>query len=84
MIIDLYKEDNPQLEDKREFILNEIRSEYISYKKILKKNLLLIEKEIYNRDYISNSEIKKLFDRYGVPLDIIKNVIIKNKVLIKE
>ena len=84
MIIDLYKGDNPQLEDKREFVLNEIRSEYISYKKTLKKNLLLIEKEIYNRDYISNSELKKLFDRYGVPLDIIKDVIKKNKVLIKE
>lgn len=84
MIIELYKGDNPQLEDKREFVLNEIHSEYILYKTNLKKNLLKIEKEINNKESISNSEIKKLFDRYGVPLDIIKDVIIKNKVLIKE
>ena len=85
MIIDLYKRDNPQLEDKREFVLNEISSEYILYKTTLKKNLLKIEKEINNKEYISTSELKKLFDRYGVPLDIIKDVILKkNKVLIKE
>lgn len=83
-IIDLYKVDNPQLEDKRDFVLNEIYSEYILYKTTLKKNLLIIEKEINNKEYISNEEIKKFFDRYGVPLDIIKDVIIKNKVLIKE
>lgn len=84
MIIELYKGDNPQLEDKRELVLNEIHSEYILYKTNLKKNLLKIEKEINDKEYISNSEIRKLFDRYGVPLDIIKDVIIKNKVLIKE
>ena len=55
------------------------------YKTTLKKNLLKIEKEINNKEYISTSELKKLFDRYGVPLDIIKDVILKkNKVLIKE
>ncbi len=84
LIIDLYKKDNHQLEAKKEFVLNEIYSEYILYKTILKKNLLKIEKELKNKEYISNSEIKNLFDRYGVPIDIIKDVVIKNKVLIKE
>ena len=84
MIIDLYKGDNPQLEDKREVVLNEIHSEYVFYKTTLKNNLLKIEKELINKEYITNSEMKKLFDRYGVPLDIIKDISIKNKVLIKE
>lgn len=83
VIIDLYKKDNPQLENKREFILNEIYGEYILYKTSLKNNLIKVEKELIKREYITDSEIEKLFDRYGVPLDIIKDVVVRNKILIK-
>lgn len=84
IIIDLYKEDNPNLKDNKEFILNEIHSEYILYKTTLKNNLLKIKKEIEIKEDISNDDMKMLFDRYGVPLEIIKDIVAKKRVLIKE
>ena len=84
MIIEMYKDDNPELETKRDFIIEEIKNEYNLYKTILRKNLQIISKKIKDKDCISNAEIKELFDRYGVPIDIIKDVILNNKILIKE
>lgn len=83
-IIDMYKENNPFLELKREFIMNEIHNEYALYKTTIKKNLIKIENELKYKEYISNEEIEILFDRYGVPVDIIKDVVIKNKILVRK
>ena len=82
-IIDMYKKDNPFLELKREYILNVINTEYNLYKNTLKKNLIKIEKELKNRNNISNEEINNLFNRYGVPVDIITEMVIKNKILMR-
>lgn len=83
-IIDMYKDCNPSLESKRDYIIDEVRNEYILYKTTLRKNLLKIEGAIKGKNNISNSEIKSLFDRYGVPIDMIKNIICEYKILIKE
>lgn len=83
-IIDLYKDSNPLLEEKKDFIIEQIRSEYNLYKTTLKRNLLKIENDIKSKVSISSDEIRNLFDRYGVPIDMIKNIICENKVLIKE
>ena len=83
-IIDMYKESNPSLELKRDFIIEKIHNEYDLYKMTLKNNLIKIENELKNKEYISNEEIKVLFDRYGVPVDIIKDVAIKNKMLVRK
>ncbi len=83
-IIDLYKESNPQLEEHKDFILEQHHLEYDLYKTTLKKNLMKIEKIIHDSDSISNREILNLFDRFGVPIDMIKGVAIKNKKLIME
>ncbi len=79
----MYKKDNPFLELKREYILNVINTEYNLYKNTLKKNLIKIEKELKNRNNISNEEINNLFNRYGVPVDIITEMVIKNKNLVR-
>ena len=83
-IIDLYKKTNPNLESKRTFIINEIHNEYDLYNTTLKKNLLKIAKELKYKECITNEDIKILFDRYGVPVDIIKDIVIKNKVLVRK
>lgn len=83
-IIDMYKETNPFLESKREFIIDEIYTEYDLYKTTLKNNLIKIENELKDKEYISNEEIQILFDRYGVPVDIIKDIVIKNKMLARK
>ena len=82
-IINMYKKDNNYLESKRNFIKVEIRSEYYSYKDIIKQNLIKIKNELKDRKYITNEEINILYDRYGVPIDIIKDVVEKSKVLVR-
>ena len=42
----MYKETNPFLESKREFIIDEIYTEYDLYKATLKNNLIKIENEL--------------------------------------
>lgn len=83
-IIDIYKKTNPILESKREFIMNEIHNEYDLYKTTINTNLIKIVKELRYKEYITNEEIETLFDRYGVPVDIIKDIVIKNKVLVRK
>ncbi len=82
-IIDMYKKTNSILESKREFIMNEIYNEYNLYENTIKNNLIKIVKELKYKEYITNEEIEILFDRYGVPVDIIKDIVIKNKVLVR-
>ncbi len=82
-IIDMYKKTNPNLESKREFIMNEIYNEYNLYENTIKNNLIKIVKELKYKEYITNEEIEILFDRYGVPVDIIKDIVIKNKILVR-
>lgn len=82
-IIDMYKKTNPNLESKREFIMNEIYNEYNLYENTIKNNLIKIVKELKYKEYITNEEIEILFDRYGVPVDIIKYIVIKNKILVR-
>lgn len=83
-IIDMYRETNPFLELEREFIMNEIHNEYDLYKTTIKKNLIKIANELKCKEYISNEEIEILFNRYGVPVDIIKDIVIKNKILVRK
>lgn len=84
IIVDMYKGDNPLLELKRNFIIDKIHTEYDLYKNTLKKNLIKIKNEIKDKEYISNGEINILFGRYGVPVDIIKDIVIRNKVLVRK
>ena len=60
------------------------KTEYDLYKNTLKKNLIKIKNEIKDKEYISNGEINILFGRYGVPVDIIKDIAIRNKVLVRK
>ena len=82
-IINMYKKDNYYLESKRSFIIDEIHSEYFLYKNSIKQNLIKIKNELKNMEHITNEEIKTLYDRYGVPIDIIKDVVEENQILVR-
>lgn len=83
-IIDLYKNNSPLLDIKREYILSAHYSEYKLYKENMKKNLIKIKKIIEEKEYLNNEEIDNIFNTYGVPRYIIENMIGKDKILIKE
>ena len=83
-IIELYKDEYPLLETRYDFINEALSHEYEIYKTTLKKNLLQIEKIIKSRESVSDEDIKKLFDTYGVPINIIKGVVQKQRILEKE
>ena len=83
-IIDLYKGDYPVLYEKRNYIVEQLCTEYSVYKLNLKRNLIQVEKYLNGREFVTKAEVKKLFDRYGVPTDYIMDITSKRKVLIKE
>ena len=80
-IIDLYKESNPLLASKKDFIIKGHAQEYKVYKDNLKKNLIKIKKVIDSKEYITSEEIYNLFNTYGVPTYLIKNMIDKDKII---
>lgn len=83
-IIDLYSSTYPLLNEKREYIIDQLSAEYHMYKLNLEKNILHVKKYLCNKGTASSDEIKMLCDRYGVPINIIMDIIDKNKILDRE
>ena len=83
MILDMYKETNPSLNIKRNYIIDVIHTEYDLYKTTLRNNIVKIENELKDKEFITNEELETLFDRYGVPVDIIKEKVINKKELVR-
>ena len=83
-IIDLYSSEYPLLYEKREYIIDKLSTEYHMYKLNQEKNILQVKKYLYNKESVSDDEIKMLYERYGVQSDVIKDIIDEKKVLNEE
>jgi len=85
-VIDYMKKAYPHLEDKQTFILNEIEKEEIKFR----KTLVAGEKEFYkliesikksdtpNRNFLDGEKSFKLYETYGFPFELIKELASEN------
>ena len=70
-IIDMYKDEYPNLEKKKTFILNELKKEEQRFRTTLQKGLNEFEKyKKGNKKEVSGKEAFLLFQSYGFPLEM--------------
>lgn len=86
IIIKMYREDYPEFQINREFILNEVEIEEERFEKTLSNGLKIIGKEIPK---LKNKIIPKelafnLFTTYGFPLEMIKEIAKENNFKVDE
>lgn len=69
VVIEIYKEDYPELEAHREFIFDELKKEEDKFRKVLDQGLKQFEKLGSDR-IISGKEAFVLFSSYGFPVEM--------------
>ena len=74
LIIDLNKKNYPELEGKRDFIINELKKEEERFKKTLAKGLRKFEQVAKDKKRIDGKSAFLLFQSYGFPLEITKEL----------
>ena len=86
IVIKNYKKDYPELEQNKNFILNEIEMEEEKFEKTLINGLKIIENEIpkLENKIISKELAFSLFATYGFPLEMIKEVAKENSLKVDE
>ena len=78
MIIDLYKEDYPELEKNKQFVLNEMDKEEIRFKETLDAGIKFFDRNInlnIEKKGISGQDAFLLFQSHGFPLEMTKELI---------
>jgi len=73
VVIDMYKDDYPELAKKRNFIIEELKKEEERFRKTLQRGINKFEK-IANKKSISGKEAFLLFQSYGFPLELVKEL----------
>ncbi len=74
VVIKTYKKDYNELEQNKNFILNELDLEEEKFEKTLIQGLKILEKEIPKLKLINKELAFNLFTSYGFPLEMIKEV----------
>jgi alanyl-tRNA synthetase len=69
-VIDIYKKDYPNLNDKTEFILEELKKEQDKFKRTLEKGLNKFSKLAKDKNEINAEDAFLLFQSYGFPIEI--------------
>ena len=68
----------PELEEKRELIKKVIANEEASFNKTIDQGLKLLEALMEKGDTVSGEDAFKLYDTYGFPLDLTKDILAEN------
>jgi len=84
VIIDDYKENYPELEKNKDFIISEMQKEEEKFNKTLKDGEKLFYKVIKNLDgnIISGADTFKLFDTFGFPLEFTEELAKENNLTV--
>ncbi|MBS3112754.1 alanine--tRNA ligase [Candidatus Woesearchaeota archaeon] len=82
IIIETYKIDYPELEEKKEFIFRELKKEEDKFQSALDNGLKEFEKMVKKDKKISGEEAFLLFQSYGFPIEMIKELTDEAKVLL--
>ncbi|MEM7821787.1 MAG: alanine--tRNA ligase [Candidatus Aenigmatarchaeota archaeon] len=74
IVIEIYKKDYPYLEEKKEFILNEIKKEELKFRNTLERGLKKFEEIAKRVKKISGKDAFLLFQSFGFPIEMIKEL----------
>lgn len=82
--IDYYKEDYPELNESEKFILDEIEKEEIKFNETLEKGIKEFEKMIREKKEISGKDAFFLYQSFGFPFEITKDLCEEHRMKIDE
>jgi len=74
IVIELYNKDYPELEEKKEFILSEIKKEELRFRKTLEKGLRKFKEITKETKMIDGKSAFLLFQSFGFPIEITKEL----------
>jgi alanyl-tRNA synthetase len=80
VIINQYKDEYPMLQEKREFIMTELKREEDKFQRTLDKGLKEFEKMVAKDSRITAVEAFLLFQSYGFPIEMIEELAEEKKV----
>ncbi len=72
-VINIYKENYPELEKNTDFIYDEIEKEQVSFEKTIEKGIKEFEK-LKDEKIISGEKVAFLYQTYGFPLELIEEL----------
>jgi alanyl-tRNA synthetase len=84
VVIKLYKKDYPELEERKEFILSEIKKEELRFRKTLEKGLKKFKEIIRETKTIDGKGAFLLFQSFGFPIEMTKELAKENGIAIDE
>ncbi|MCX6741685.1 MAG: alanine--tRNA ligase [Candidatus Pacearchaeota archaeon] len=84
IFIDYYKGDYPELTQAEKFILDEIEKEEIKFDETLEKGIKEFEKMIRERKEISGKDAFFLYQSFGFPLEIVKDLCQEHRMKVDE
>ncbi len=84
VVIGIYKKDYPILEQKKEFIFDELKKEEDKFQATLDKGLKEFNKMVEKDNKITAKEAFLLFQSYGFPIEMIKELADEKKVKVDE
>jgi alanyl-tRNA synthetase len=80
VVIDIYKKSYPILEEKKKFILEELKKEEDKFQVTLDKGLKEFNKMVDKDSQITAKEAFLLFQSYGFPIEMIEELALEKKV----
>jgi len=82
VIIEVHKKDYPILNEKRDFIFNELKAEEDKFQVTLDKGLREFNKMVDKDNQITGVEAFLLFQSYGFPLEMVQELAVERGVLV--
>ncbi|MCD4756556.1 alanine--tRNA ligase [bacterium] len=73
--IEQFKEIWPQLEEKKEYILNTIEDEEKKFNRTIKNGLQILEKILQHKTQITGEDAFTLYETYGFPIEITQEIL---------
>lgn len=74
IVIDLHKKDYPDLGDKKDFILDELKKEELKFRKTLEKGLRKFEQIAKKKKRLDGKDAFLLFQSFGFPIEMTKEL----------
>ncbi len=81
------KDGYPELEEKREFIFNVIAKEEEQFNKTIDQGLVILgqmQEELKGAKVLAGADAFKLYDTYGFPIDLTKEILEENGITVDE
>ncbi|MGV8162457.1 MAG: alanine--tRNA ligase [Candidatus Nanoarchaeia archaeon] len=80
VVIDLYHKEYPALEEKKEFILGELKKEETKFRETLENGLKMFDKLTSTNKDMSKEDAFLLFQSYGFPIEMIEELAAEQKI----